>query len=218
MTSISTTTEKNDESVLFHKYKEQIKILQDKTGVNGRFIIIGLLSCGIIVFLGIFDSFITNLVGTILPAYLSMKSIETLETDLEKQWITYWVLFSFFNLLDKFSMIFIFYLPYYYFIKYLFLVWLFLPNFNGAAFLYDVFLSNHFKKVEAIVDQNMAKHRNSDSLVDSIATEAIKLTDKVIVQPTTPVKVNTESTINSDKKVHVPMKTAVDLLIEKKNN
>lgn len=218
MTSISTTTEKNDESVLLHKYKEQLKILYDKTGFNGRNIIIGLLSCGIFIFLGIFDAFFTNFVGTLLPAYLSMKSIETQETDLEKQWITYWVLFSFLNLLDKLSGLFIFYLPFYYFIKYLFLVWLFLPNFNGAAFLYNLFLSNHLKKVEPSVDQNETKKRISDPVVDSIATEAIKLTEKVLVQPCTPVKVNTDSTSSSEKKVQVPMKTAVDLLIEKKNN
>lgn len=214
MTSISNTTEKKEESVLFHKYKEHIKILHDKIGFNGKYIIIGLFSCGLIVFLGIFDAFITNLVGTILPAYLSMKSIETFETDIEKQWITYWVLFSFFNLLDKLSVLFIFYLPFYYFIKYMFLVWLFLPNFNGASIIYDILISNHLKKVETIVD----KKRLSDSLIEPISTETIKLNEKVIAQPTTPIKVNNESTNSSEKKVNVPIKTAADLLMEKKNN
>ncbi|MFM7854556.1 MAG: HVA22/TB2/DP1 family protein, partial [Flammeovirgaceae bacterium] len=194
------TSEKKDESVLFHKYKEQIKILHDKTGFNGQYIIIGFISCGLIVFLGIFDSFITNIVGTLFPAYLSMRSIETFETDIEKQWITYWVLFSLFNLLDKLSVIFIFYLPFYYFIKYIFLVWLFLPNFNGASILYDTFSSNHLKKVETIIDKNIIKKRMSDSLIEPISTETSKVNEKVMLQPTTPVKVNTETTSTSDKK------------------
>ena len=96
----------------------------------------------------------------------------------------------------------------------MFLVWLFLPNFNGASIIYDILISNHLKKVETIVD----KKRLSDSLIEPISTETIKLNEKVIAQPTTPIKVNNESTNSSEKKVNVPIKTAADLLMEKKNN
>ena len=154
MTSISNTTEKKDESVLYHKYKEQIKIVQDKTGINGKYLIIFLFLCAIVVFLGIFDAFFTNLVGTLLPAFLSLKSIEILETDLEKQWITYWIMFSLLHFLDKLSVLFIFYFPFYYFIKYLFLVWLFLPNFYGASYLYDTIIGNNFKRIETLIDKH----------------------------------------------------------------
>jgi len=219
MTSTCITNEKKEDSVLFHKYKEQIKIIQDKTGINGKYLIIGLLCGGMIVFLGIFEALITNLVTTLIPAYMSIKSIESLELDVDKQWITYWVIFSLLHFLDLISVLFIAYLPFYYFIKYLFLVWLFLPNFSGAAYLYDVFISNHFKKIEALIERKSPiKKRVSEIITEPIQNESIKLSEKIQQQPSTPSKATTEATnTSSEKKVHVPAKTAVDLLMEKKN-
>ena len=98
------TYEKKIDSTLSHKYKEQLNIIEDKIGIDGQYIIYVLLTLSIIVFLGIFESAITNFVGIIFPSYLSLRAIETLEADMEKQWITYWIIFSLFSK-SKFSLI-----------------------------------------------------------------------------------------------------------------
>ena len=216
MTSVSITTEKREESVLLHKYKEQIKIIEDKTGINGKYMLTGLLSCGIIIFLGILDSFLTNLIGTILPAYLSLKSIESLEQDIEKQWISYWVIFSLYGVLDKFAGFFIFYIPFYYFLKYLFVLWLFLPNFNGAAQLYEVFIFGSFKKLESLIEKSNSsatRKRVSDPTYEMNINEPIKtISEKTVPQPNTPIK---ESSNTTDKK-HQQTPNKSENIIEKK--
>jgi receptor expression-enhancing protein 5/6 len=219
MTSVSFTTEKRDESVLYHKYREHVKIIEDKIGVNGKYLLIGLTSIGIIIFLGIFDSFFTNLVGTVLPAYLSLKSIESIETDVDKQWITYWVLFSFYGILDKISVLFIYYIPFYYFIKYLVLLWLFMPNSNGAAYLYEIAIFNNFKKLEAMIEkQRSKKNIISDSLNENSQNDISKITEKLTnsqILSNTAVKSMIEI---SEKKSQNPSKSASELLNEKKNS
>ena len=224
MSSVCTTIEKKDESVLLHKYREQVKLVEDKTGINGKYLITGMLSVGLLVFLGVFEAFLTNLSGTLLPAYLSLKSIESLESDIEKQWITYWVVFSAYNLLDKFAVFFIFYFPFYYFIKYLILAWLFLPNFNGAAYFYDKALLKWFKKLEAIVEkQNGSKKKISDAVIETnmIVTENTKTNVEKTVQITNPnLKISTDNYSSNEKKplVVTPSKSNQEQLSDKKNS
>ena len=58
------------------KWKEIMKAIKDKTGIDGIYVILFLLLCVILVYLGIFDSLITNLVATIYPGFSTIKSIE----------------------------------------------------------------------------------------------------------------------------------------------
>ena len=152
------TYEKKIDSTLSHKYKEQLNIIEDKIGIDGQYIIYVLLTLSIIVFLGIFESAITNFVGIIFPSYLSLRAIETLEADMEKQWITYWIIFSLFSIVDNFVWIFITYFPFYYFVKYLILVYMFLPNFQGAILIYDSIINDIFKKIEKNLDTRNMKN------------------------------------------------------------
>ena len=166
MTSVSFTTEKREESTLFKKYNQQVMIIEDKTGINGKYIVIGLLSSLVIVFLGFFDTSIINLVCILLPGFFSLKAIETLENDIEKQWITYWVLFSLFSIVDNLALLIIRYIPFYYVIKFIILVWMFLPNFQGAAFLYDAYIHDIVKKLISIIDNyNPKNNKTSEPLI-----------------------------------------------------
>lgn len=217
MSSTSFTTEKREESVLGHKYKEHIKIIEDKTGVNGKYLVSALAGVGFLVFFGVFDGFLTNVVGTLLPGYLSLKSIESIETDVEKQWITYWVLYSAYGILDKISVLFIYYLPFYYFIKYLILIWLFMPNFNGAAQLYEAAIYNGFKKLEALIEKQKAKKKTSDAGETSALDQS---KDKGNISGVSSSQTKSSPEVNSgavDKKSSTPSKPNSDLTTEKKN-
>lgn len=61
---------------------------------------------GLFVFLIFFNLFglaspISNLIGWIFPAYLSIQALETPGKDDDKQWLTYWVTFGLFNFIES---------------------------------------------------------------------------------------------------------------------
>jgi len=88
-----------------------------------------------------FAMFVSNLVGWALPAYLSFKAIETPSPQDDIQWLTYWVVFGFFNFMESFALrIVLYYLPWYFAFKTVFILWLQLPAFRGAQTTYLVVL------------------------------------------------------------------------------
>jgi len=80
---------------------------------------------------------ISNLVGWALPAYLSFKAIESPSPHDDIQWLTYWVVFGFFNFLESFALrVVLYYFPWYFAFKTIFILWLQLPAFRGAQTTY----------------------------------------------------------------------------------
>jgi receptor expression-enhancing protein 5/6 len=74
---------------------------------------------------------VSNLVGWLIPAYLSFKAIESPSPNDDVQWLTYWVVFGFFNFIESFALrLVLYYLPWYFAIKTTFIVWLQLPAFR----------------------------------------------------------------------------------------
>jgi len=79
----------------------------------------------------------SNLVGWGLPAYMSMKAIESSTSRDDVQWLTYWVIFGFLTYLESFALrIVLYYFPWYFAVKTVFVIWLQLPQTKGAATLY----------------------------------------------------------------------------------
>ncbi|KAG8220695.1 TB2/DP1, HVA22 family-domain-containing protein [Butyriboletus roseoflavus] len=80
---------------------------------------------------------VSNLVGWALPAYLSFKALERPAPQDDVQWLTYWVIFGFFNFAESTaSGLILYYVPWYYALKTVFVLWLQLPNFRGAQVVY----------------------------------------------------------------------------------
>ena len=96
-----------------------------------------LLAAFVLVTSGMFDALICNFIGTVYPAYLSFKAIETPETEDDKQWLTYWVVYSVYCVVDDFTDVLLFWVPFYYVLKLVVLVWLVWPRTRGALFIYE---------------------------------------------------------------------------------
>ncbi|KAI0271738.1 TB2/DP1, HVA22 family-domain-containing protein [Gloeopeniophorella convolvens] len=80
---------------------------------------------------------VSNLIGWGLPAYLSFKALESAGHDDDVQWLTYWVVFGFFNFLEGIALRpVLYYFPWYFSFKTLFILWLQLPAFRGAQTAY----------------------------------------------------------------------------------
>lgn len=61
--------------------------------------------------------FLCNLISVAYPAYVSMKAIETSSKDDDTKWLTYWVTFSVFSLVEHFSPLLLKFIPFYWLLK-----------------------------------------------------------------------------------------------------
>jgi receptor expression-enhancing protein 5/6 len=120
-----------------------------------------------LIFLNYGGQILSNLVGFIFPgtfplqrrliaAYESIKAIESVGTADDTQWLTYWVVFSFFNVVEYWSRTILYWLrmfpgpmgyglanlglAFYYLFKTIIVLWLALPQFRGAQYIYHAFL------------------------------------------------------------------------------
>ncbi|KAF0739376.1 hypothetical protein LEN26_015582 [Aphanomyces euteiches] len=103
---------------------------------------------------------VVTTVGVLYPTYASFKALETPQTDDDKQWLTYWVVFSITTSAEEVGEKLVAYLPGYYICKCIFLVWLMLPKTRGAVWVYEQFIMPMLKKYEPIIDAKLRELRN----------------------------------------------------------
>lgn len=114
--------------------------LERTTGLPKAYAFIGF--AALYLFLIIFNlggQFLTNLAGFAIPGYYSMNALFTSNTADDTQWLTYWVVFSFFSVIESLVSV-VYWFPFYFTFKFIFLLWLALPMFNGANFIYRSFM------------------------------------------------------------------------------
>lgn len=126
--------------------------MKEKIGFNPLILIGGLVVSIYLIFIGQSEKYVTALTGIIFPCYMSLKAIDSEGKDDDKQWCTYWVVFFLFILAELYFGYFLHYIPFYFLIKVVFLIWLFFPATLGACYLYENFLSKLFSKYEKDLD------------------------------------------------------------------
>ena len=144
--------EKPKQISLLEKWQEEMDLIQKQTGIKGIYVVLALIFSVILVYYNIFDSVITNLVGTLYPAFWTIKSIEKNDLSEQKNWLTYWAVFGFFILIDMFSPIIVKFIPFYLVMKILFLIWMFMPGTNGSKLFYEIVVKKILKKYESKMD------------------------------------------------------------------
>ena len=144
--------EKPKQISLLEKWQEEMNLIQQKTGIKGIYVVLALILSVVLVYYNIFDSVITNLVGTLYPAFWTIKSIEKDDLSEQKNWLTYWAVFGFFILIDMFSPIIVKFIPFYLVMKILFLIWMFMPGTNGSKLFYEIVVKKILKKYETKID------------------------------------------------------------------
>ncbi|KAI8869487.1 hypothetical protein GQ42DRAFT_156172 [Ramicandelaber brevisporus] len=115
--------------------------LQVYTGAPKPYVVASM--AGLLFLFILFDigaSFITNVVGWAYPAYASIRAIESPASNDDTQWLTYWVVFSFLNVVEYFSGIILYFVPFYMLFKVLFVMWLYAPSTRGAEQLYGMII------------------------------------------------------------------------------
>ncbi|CDW77174.1 UNKNOWN [Stylonychia lemnae] len=118
-----------------------IKFISEKTKLPPSYIILGsLIASCLVLMLEIAESLISRLVGVVYPGIKSLYAIESADKADDKQWLTYWLIYAFFLVIDEYAGFILTYFPFYYFAKVCFLIWLFNPVTQGAQKIYEVLI------------------------------------------------------------------------------
>jgi len=105
-----------------------------------------------LIFFNIGGQLITDLIAWVYPAYASFKALETPGTEDDVQWLTYWTVFGFVNVIEFFLDFLLFWFPFYFVFKTALVLWLALPQFRGAEYIYQNFLRGFLNSYEKSVD------------------------------------------------------------------
>ncbi|MEE6487613.1 hypothetical protein FKM82_014956 [Ascaphus truei] len=93
-----------------------------------------------------------------------IKAIESADKKDDTIWLTYWVVYGVFSVVEFFSDLFLFWFPFYYLGKCAFLLWCMAPfTWNGSQILYTRFIRPFFLK----------HHRTVDSVVSDLGGQAL---------------------------------------------
>jgi len=114
--------------------------LEKTTSVPKAYAVIGLVA--LYFFLIVFNlggQLLTNVAGFAIPAYYSLGALFTASKADDTQWLTYWVVFSLFTVIESLISV-VYWFPFYYTFKFVFLLWLSLPAFRGADIIFRSFL------------------------------------------------------------------------------
>ncbi|KAJ3023845.1 hypothetical protein HKX48_000533 [Thoreauomyces humboldtii] len=149
--------------------------VERRTGLPKTYIVGGLATFGgLLIFLNVWGQLLTNLLGFLYPAYASFKAVESVSKADDTQWLTYWVVFGFMNVLEFFSDFLLHWIPFYYMFKAGLIMYLILPQFTGAQVLYGR-IRPYLLSEERVIDDNFAKLRTSATAgATAFAADALK--------------------------------------------
>ena len=168
--------------------QEHMNIIEKRTEVNPKVLIGGLIVALILTTTKWFSSYVTCLVGVLCPTYLSLKAIEGPDDDDDKQYLTYWIVYGLFSVFDLFTAFLIKVIPFYYTIKLAFLIWLFMPNFKGAVYIYNILVGPLFRKYESKFDRGVDKIMRKGEKFTEQAKAAYEENKNKIIKEATKLK------------------------------
>ncbi len=141
---------------------EKIPLLRDlhaKTQVKPAYVGLAAITVAALLWIiGYGSSLLQFLIGFLYPAYMSFKAIEsTRDSEDDKLWLTYWVVFSFLYVFDGIISSVLSIIPFVSLLKIPFIIWLFHPKTKGALLIYNKVVRDLLRKYEGQIDSGIAK-------------------------------------------------------------
>jgi len=155
----------------------QVKQLEEKFKVRPSHVVVSL--AGVLlafVLFGIGSNALCNLVGFAYPVYASFKAIKTDEKADDKQWLTYWVVFALFTVIESITDFFIPWIPFYFVAKMGFLIWLYYPTTKGAEVVFT-------KVIDPVLTKYQPRIEQASNKANQMAQSAKKVYDNITEEP-----------------------------------
>ncbi|KAG0360763.1 ER membrane protein DP1/Yop1 [Podila minutissima] len=143
----------------------QLNQFQTQTGVPKTYVAIGGGSLvALLIFFNFAGKFLSNTIGFVYPAYRSFQALESVGHDDDRQWSVY----GFLSILESFTDMLMYWFPFYFFLKTMFLLWLMIPTFNGATVIYTRVLRPFLAQHSSRIDHSL---NNIKTKVSSVAAD-----------------------------------------------
>ncbi|XP_029663874.1 receptor expression-enhancing protein 5-like isoform X2 [Formica exsecta] len=136
---------------------------EQKIGVDRLYIFVGsLVLLALYLVFGLGQQLVCNIVGFVYPAYESMKALESSKKEDDTKWLTYWVVFAIFTIVEFFSEYIVCWFPVYWLFKCIFYVWLMAPTeYNGSLILYRRIIRPKFIQYQPGLDRLLSNARDT---------------------------------------------------------
>ncbi|XP_071091020.1 receptor expression-enhancing protein 2-like isoform X2 [Haliotis cracherodii] len=123
--------------------------------------------------------------GTLYPAYASYKAVRTKNVKEYVKWMMYWIVFALFSCVETFSDVFLSWLPFYYEVKIVFVLWMLSPMTKGSSFLFKKFVHPQLAKREKDIDELIVQaSKQGYSTLLTLGTRGLQFASKTIMQAT----------------------------------
>ena len=151
-------------------------MLAEKTKQEpGLILAAGILVSALVILFTLGGTILTTIITVVYPAVQSIKALETKGNDEDdKTWLTYWVVFGIFTLLDEFGGIVLSFIPFYYYVKLGFFVWMMAPQTRGAETFYRTVLRPILVANKDKIERVIAEVKGSTVELRKAATDAVK--------------------------------------------
>ena len=169
-------------TAILDPYAAMIPALVDasgKAGVNPGLLLAGIGSIGLLILMVVQGwAILITAVTVLYPAVHSIRAIETDGKDDDKVWLTYWMVFGLFTTAETFFGFVFYIIPYWDWLRMGFFIWLLLPNFNGAAVLYNGVIKNLLSQNKDLINKwikmttSVASSAQADAMAHAKAAAA----------------------------------------------
>jgi len=137
---------------------EKVQLVTDKTGVEKAYVVLATATLPIFILMAAGSTtLMIDIIGFGYPMYQSMKALETPDTDDDKQWLTYWLIFSLFKITEGVIGVFLQLIPFYFIAKICFLVWCYYPSTRGATTIYNALVKPYIVPALGISEGSTGK-------------------------------------------------------------
>ncbi|KAG0328746.1 receptor accessory protein 4 [Dissophora globulifera] len=103
---------------------------------------------------------VSTVAGSVYPAYASYKAINSRSNTRLTAWLMYWTVMGLFTLVEFVLDTFIFWFPFYYEIKLIFVLWMIMPQTQGSIYLYQKFVDPYLSQHEHDIDKALKDMQN----------------------------------------------------------
>lgn len=166
----------------FDKYLEEennhltktLDLIEKKTNVKKRYLALSVLVwVSVYLIVGYAASLLCSFIGFVYPAYKSVKAIESTATGDDTAWLMYWVVYASFSCLEFFSDILLSWVPLYFLIKCIFLLWCMAPiSYNGSKVIYNRLIRPWVLKNENKIDEVFGYvSNNAEKLANKVGAQ-----------------------------------------------